>query len=162
MFSSLTSCVERLDVRSTHTSLAMPGDLGPAQLLELFRQFSAVQSLYVSVNMNPLVVAALNESTGDRAEEVLPALRELFLERLEPSGLLWEAIQLFVTARQHSDHPMAIDIQSWGDIFTLDSDDDSTEDSGSSEYEEDEDDSEDRSEPDSDEPHRKGDSPGLP
>jgi len=51
-FSSLIACVERLDVRSTHSTLAIPGNLTPAQLLELFRRFSAVQSLYVSANMN--------------------------------------------------------------------------------------------------------------
>jgi len=153
IFSSLVSYVARLDVRSTHSTLAMPGDLVPVQLLELFCQFSAVQCLYVSANMNALVVAALNESTGDSAKEVLPALRELFLERLEQSRSLWEAIQLFVTARQRSDHPVAIDIQSWGDIFTTDSDDDSSEDGSSSEDED-----EDHGGPNDDEPQ--GNPPG--
>jgi len=153
MFSSLISCVERLDVRSTHSTLAMPGNLAPAQLLEFFRQFSAVQCLYVSANMNAPVAVALNESASDRVKEVLPALRELFLEGLEPSGSLWEAIQLFVTARQHSDHPVAIDIRSWGDISTTDEDDDSSEDGSSSEDED-----EDRGESNDDE--SQGNPPG--
>jgi len=152
-FSSLIACVERLDVRSTHSTLAIPGDLTPAQLLELFRQFSAVQSLYVSANMNRLVVSALNKSTGDMAKKVLPALREVFLERLEPSGSLWEGIQQFVTARQHSDHPVAIDIQSWGDIYNIESDGYASEDGSSIEDED-----VDGSEPDDDEPYHN--SPG--
>jgi len=152
-FLSLVACVERLDVRSTHSTLAIPGDLTPAQLLELFRQFSAVQSLYVSANMNRLVVSALNKSTGDMAKKVLPALREVFLERLEPSGSLWEGIQQFVTARQHSDHPVAIDIQSWGDIYNIESDGYASEDGSSIEDED-----VDGSEPDDDEPYHN--SPG--
>ena len=82
-------------------------------------------------------------------------MREVFLERLEPSGSLWEGIQQFVTARQHSNHPVAINIQTWGDISTTDSDDDASEDGGSIEDED-----EDGSGPDDDEPHRKGNSPG--
>jgi len=104
-FSSLISSVERLDIQSR---FSYTSDLAPAQL---FRPFSAVQSLYVSADMNRLVVSALKESTGDRAKGVLPALRELFLERLKPSGWLWEAVQLFVATRQLSNRP--ITVQNW-------------------------------------------------
>jgi len=111
-FSSLVAGVERLDVqsRSTHT-----GYLVLAQLLGLFRQFSAVQRMYVSADIKPLVLVALKGSIDDGAEEVmvLPALRELFLEKLEQSGLGWqrECIQSFVAARQLSDRP--ITVQRW-------------------------------------------------
>ena len=88
---------------------------------------------------------------------MLPALREVFLEGLEPSGSLWEGIQLFVTARQRSNHPVAIDVQSWGDIYNTESDDYTSEDGSSIEDED-----EDGSGPDDDELHRKGNSPGGP
>ena len=42
--------------------------------------------------------------------EVLPALEDIFLDWPEPSGPVQEAIGGFVTARQLSDHPVAIHV----------------------------------------------------
>jgi len=77
--------------------------------LELFHLFAAVQSLYVSENLVPFVAAALQELTGGLAVEVLPALRILSLEGLQPSGPVQDGIGLFVAARQLSDCPVAIE-----------------------------------------------------
>jgi len=82
--------------------------------LELFQLFTAVQSLYVSKNLVPFVAAALQELTGELAVEVLPALRILSLEGLQPSGPVQDGIRLFVAARQLSDFPVAI--QGWDRI----------------------------------------------
>jgi len=41
----------------------------------------------------------------------LPALCNLRLDGLEPSGSLWEAIQSFITARELSDCPVAIEFE---------------------------------------------------
>src|SRR6267142_4790841 len=54
------------------------------------------------------VAAALQELTGAWTTEVLPALRSLFLDGLEPSGPVPESIKSFVAARQLSDHPVAV------------------------------------------------------
>jgi hypothetical protein len=88
-------------------------DMDSSLWLELFQLFVAVQSLYVSKNMVLPVVAALQDLrvAGATAVEVLPALLNLSLEGLEPSGPVQEAIKSFVAARQLSDHPIAI--QRW-------------------------------------------------
>jgi hypothetical protein len=79
--------------------------------LALFRLFTSVQSLYVSEDLVPFVAAALQELTGELVMEVLPALRNLSLEGLEPSGPVQEVIESFVAARQLSDYPVTI--QDW-------------------------------------------------
>ncbi len=85
--------------------------------VELFQLFIAVQSLYVSENLVPFVAGALlflQELTGRMPMEVLPALRILSLEGLQPSGPVQDGIGLFVAARQLSDFPVAI--QGWDRI----------------------------------------------
>ena len=84
-------------------------DMDSSLWLELFQLFVAVQSLYVSKNLVLPVVAALQDLrvTGGTAVEVLPALLNLSLEGLEPSGPVQEAIKSFVAARRLSDHPVA-------------------------------------------------------
>jgi len=79
--------------------------------LELFQLFIAVRNLYVSQNLVPFVAAALQELTGGIMVEVLPALRILSLEGLQPSGPVQDGIGLFVAARQLSDFPVTI--QDW-------------------------------------------------
>jgi len=103
------SFVEKLDMTPLREALLpLQDDMDSTQWLELFHPFIAVQSLWVTMELVPLVAPALQDLTGDRATEVLPALSDLHLEGLEPSGLLWEAIQPFITARQLSDRPVAI------------------------------------------------------
>jgi len=86
-------------------------DMDSSIWLELFHLFIAVQSLRVSEKLVPPIAAALQELTGERTMEVLPALHSLFLEGLKPSGPVPEGIQSFVAARQLSDHHIVI--QSW-------------------------------------------------
>jgi hypothetical protein len=76
--------------------------------LELLHLFIALQRLYVSAILVAPVAAALKELTEGRAMEVLPALHSLFLEGLEPSGLVPEGIKSFIASRQQSDHPIAV------------------------------------------------------
>ena len=73
------------------------------QWLELLRPFTAVKSLYLS----PYMMSALRALVGDRTMEVLPSLRNIYLES-EESGSFREAIGRFVAARQLSGHPIAI------------------------------------------------------
>jgi F-box-like len=86
-------------------------DMDPSQWLELFRLLIAVQSLYVSERLVYRVAAALKELTGEMATEVLPALRSLSLEGLQPSGPVQDAIKSFVTVRQLTGLPVVI--QPW-------------------------------------------------
>jgi len=106
------SFVEELHMLLPSPTLPAQDDMDSTQWLELFHPFIAVQSLRVVKNLVPLVAPALQGLTGDRATEVLPALRNLKLEGLEPSRRLWEAIEAFIKARQLSDHPVAIEIAS--------------------------------------------------
>ena len=76
--------------------------------LELLLPFTTVKNLYLSKKIAPLIVAALQELIGGRITEVLPRLQNIFVEGLKPSGPFQEDIGWFVTARQLSDHPIAI------------------------------------------------------
>jgi len=111
----LLSYVEQLELRE----FLWGGDLGwqddpdmdSSQWLELFRLFVAVQSLHVSEGLVSPVARALQDLTGQTATEVLPVLRTLFLEGLEPSRPVHEAMKSFDTARQLSHQPVLI--QRW-------------------------------------------------
>ena len=105
--------VELLQITGGPSSVAGREDpyMSSSDWLELFQLFIAVQSLYVSENLVPFVAAALQELTGGMAVEVLPALRILSLEGLQPSGPVQDGIGSFVAARQLSDRPVAI--QDW-------------------------------------------------
>ena len=54
--------------------------------LVLFLLFTAVQTLRISRELQPLIVLVLQELTGERAMKVLPALDSLYLEEYQPSG----------------------------------------------------------------------------
>ena len=76
--------------------------------LELLRPFPAVKNLYLSVEFARHIVPALQELIGGRATEVLPALQNIFLEKLQPSGIVQEGIQQFIATRQVTSHRVAV------------------------------------------------------
>jgi hypothetical protein len=86
-------------------------DMDSSQWLELLCLFVAAQTLYVSERLVSPVATALQDLTVQMATEVLPVLRTLFLQGLEPSGPVHEAIMSFVNARQLSQQP--VDTQRW-------------------------------------------------
>jgi hypothetical protein len=65
-----------------------------------------VKNLYVCKEFSPGIAAAMQGLVGDRITEVLPSLRNIFVEGLAPS--MQENIVQFIAARQLSDHPIAI------------------------------------------------------
>jgi hypothetical protein len=69
-----------------------------------------LQSLYISKGLVPLIESALQGLVGGRTMEVLPVLRELSLEGLQPSEPVPKGIESFVAARELSGHPLAVDI----------------------------------------------------
>jgi hypothetical protein len=77
-------------------------DVENIQWLELFHPFSTVKSLSLSKEFTPRVVPALQELSGERIMEVLPALQSIFLRGSSLSGPAKEALAQFLTARQLS------------------------------------------------------------
>jgi hypothetical protein len=92
-FSYLFSLVEQLDLQSSDT----PDDglVVPNQFLKIFQLFTATRSLNVSTELVPLIALALQELFGARAEEVLPNLRDLFLEGSAKLGSIIGVMQPF-------------------------------------------------------------------
>ena len=78
------------------------------QWLRFLHLFIAVRSMHVSKDLVPLVEPALQELVGARTMKVLPALRDLSSDGLQPSGPLTEGIQSSVAARQLAGHPVEI------------------------------------------------------
>jgi hypothetical protein len=83
-------------------------DTDSTQWLELFRPFTAVQSLFVSKKLGPLIAQALQELTGDRVAEVLPSLQSLSLGGFKPNGAIQGILGPFFTARQLSGHHIIV------------------------------------------------------
>jgi hypothetical protein len=105
----LLALVDQLSVCELYrASLNWKDDMDSSQWFELFQPFVAVQNLYVSKQFVPFVTASLRELTGERTLEVLPALKNLFLEGFQPSGSVQEAMRPFLSARQLSGYPVII------------------------------------------------------
>ena len=110
-------CTSSLPPLSTLEVLYMEGRPWPqdwkdiidyAQWLELFHSFTAVKDLYLSKELAPCVVAALEELVGGRTTEVFPNLQNIFVEELQESGPVQEDIEKFVAARQVPSHRITI------------------------------------------------------
>jgi hypothetical protein len=80
--------------------------------LQLLLPFTAVENLYLYKEFAPGIAVTLREVVGGRITEVLPSLRNIFVEELEASGPVPENIGRFVAARQPSGHTIAISV--WG------------------------------------------------
>jgi hypothetical protein len=103
------STVEVLYIDHRYRQLVWKDDVIDNTLwLQLLLPFTAVKNLYLSKEFAPGIAAALKEHVGGRITEVLPALQNIFVEGLKPSGPVQEDIGQFVAARQLSDHPIAI------------------------------------------------------
>jgi hypothetical protein len=83
-------------------------DAEKMQWLEFFHPFTAVKNLYVSKKFVRCIAPALQELVGERVTYVLPALENIFLGELLPSGPVQEAIGQFVAARQLLGHPVTV------------------------------------------------------
>ena len=88
-------------------------DMENTQWLELLYPFATVKNLYLSEEVALYVASALQELSDERVTEVLPALQDVFIDGLQPSGPVREVFQKFVAARgrQVSGHPVTI--HSW-------------------------------------------------
>ena len=91
-------------------------DIENTEWLDLLLPFVAVKNLYLSKQFSPRIVPALQELTGGRTTEALPALQNILLEGFQPSEPIQEGIAQFVSARRLTNHPVAISV--W-DRFSL-------------------------------------------
>ncbi|KAH9974505.1 hypothetical protein BJV74DRAFT_184515 [Russula compacta] len=113
-FSSLSptlSTFETINVRENRFQPVTPSwedDVGNSQWLELFHPFTSVKNLYLSEDVAPLVAPALQQLAEERVTEVLPALQNIYVEGLQPSGPIQEDIGLFVAARQLLNQTVAV------------------------------------------------------
>jgi len=109
---STPSTLERLNVHEAQDSpLHWQDDIENTQWLELFHPFTNVKNLYLSEKVALCVAPSLQGLSGEQVIEVLPALQNLFLDGLQPSGPVEEAFRGFVAARQLSGRP--VDIHRW-------------------------------------------------
>ena len=76
--------------------------------LGLLHPFTAVKNLYLSEQYALRIRPALQELVGGRTTEVLPALQNIFLKGLEPSGPVQEGIGQSVASRQVTSRPIAV------------------------------------------------------
>ena len=76
--------------------------------LQLLLPFTTVKKLYLSEEFAQGIAIVLQELTGARITEVLPSLTDIFVEKLQPSGLFHQKTKKFVAARRQSGHPITI------------------------------------------------------
>ena len=86
------------------------GDIENTEWLNLLLPFTAVKNLYLSKKVAPRIAPALQELTGRRTTEAFPALQNLLLEGLQPSEPVQEGIAQFISARQLTNHTIAVSL----------------------------------------------------
>ena len=101
--------VEHLYVRVGPEYLLWQDDFEDIDWLEIFRPFAAVKSLYLCEQIVEYIAPDLQD-LRERAADVLPALKCIFLEELQPSESdpPQEAFGEYVAARQLLGHPVAV------------------------------------------------------
>ena len=104
------STLEHLDISTEegpNSLLEWQDDMEDTQWLELLRPFTSVKDLDLSMDSVPFIAPALQELSGERLTEVLPALQNLFLTP-QLSGSVKEAIQKFIATRQLFGYPVTV------------------------------------------------------
>ena len=83
-------------------------ELDNAQWLEVLRPFTSVKNLYLSDQLVLYVARVLQGLSGEGVTEVLPALQNLFLPGLKPTGAVLKVIGNFLATRQLSGHAVSV------------------------------------------------------
>ena len=97
-----------LHLRPPHSQSDRKDDIETGQWLQLLRPFTAVKNLYLSEEIVLCIGPALQELVGGRTTGVLPALQNISLKGLQPSGPVQEGIGQFVASRQVTSRPIAV------------------------------------------------------
>jgi F-box-like len=115
-FSSLLSSVTRLNIGSDKSFLAF-GDSGFERLMDntewlvLVRPFTAVRTLHMYGKVQLFMVSALRGHAGESVGAVLPKLHNLYAPKFYCDFRdvpVEQAIERFITARQHSGRPVTV------------------------------------------------------
>jgi hypothetical protein len=85
-------------------------EIEDTEWFDLLLPFTAVKNLYVSKLLAPRIALALQGLTGGRTTEMLPALQNVLLQKFQPSEPVHEGIAQFISARQLTNHPVAISV----------------------------------------------------
>jgi hypothetical protein len=93
-----------------HSRPSWKDDIENTEWFDLLLPFTAVKNLYLSKQFSPRIARALQELTGGRTTEVLPALQNVLLEGFQPSEPVQKGIAQFISARQLTNHPVAISV----------------------------------------------------
>ena len=121
VLSSFLSSLPTLTLESLSITVSRkdwPGEIEGIQWRELLHSFTFVKDVsLVGEDSVQLVAPALQELAGERVEEVLPALQNLFFSRLRgkawmPSQAVEEAIEDFTITRRLHGHPLSL--HNWG------------------------------------------------
>ncbi len=107
----LISSLEHLYIHKYEVGLSQScweDDIENVQWLELLHPFTTVKALYLSRDITRQIVPALQELDRERVPDVLPALQNIFLEELHPSGPVQKAIDKFLAMRQLSNRPIVV------------------------------------------------------
>lgn len=106
---SSLSTLERLDIRrGGFDTSGLPYNIEDAEWLVLLHRFASVKHLKVSKSLGLPVMSTLAAPAG---MTVLPALQNIFLEGLQPSGSLRVVVDQLIAARQLSGH--SISVHNW-------------------------------------------------
>ena len=82
-------------------------DMENIEWLELLQPFTCVKDLVLSRRLVPLVAPALQELDGERVTQILPVLKNIFLEGTQPLAVT-NTLGKFIAARQLSGNPVTI------------------------------------------------------
>ena len=91
-------------------------DIEDSEWLNLLHPFSDVKNLHLSRQIASHIAPALQELTGERTTEALPALQNIFLEGFQPSEPVQEGIARFISARQLTNQPVVISVWDRGGV----------------------------------------------
>jgi hypothetical protein len=105
----IISALERLEIREDQISqVRWRDDAEDTQWLELLHSFTTLKALCLSPIIEPHIMSALGDLTGERVTEVLPSLQSIFLEPLSAQRLR-RTVEKFVSARELSGLPVRVD-----------------------------------------------------
>ena len=102
-------------------------DVEKIRWLELLHLFTGVNRLYLSEDIVPHIGPALQDLVGGSTTEVLPIVRNIFLEEIQPPRPVLEGVEEFIAARQLSGRPITVstiplwerDLMRWASEFHL-------------------------------------------
>jgi hypothetical protein len=107
-FTPLISTLEVFKIREEACLRAWKDDIEDTRWLNLLGPFTGLKNLYLTYTVARHVCGALQNLSGQRATEVLPALRNLFLPAYSSSQSVQATMTPFVAARQLVGHPVVI------------------------------------------------------